>query len=305
MLFVLQDQQVHRLLRDGDGADRVGGLGLADFELSVNPIHLFGHGDGHVFYIQVSPEKGQQFAPPQAAGQFQVVGREQTALVGLLEVSADLLGKKYLHFLLLNFRELTPFRRVGGDEPLPHCLLQRRVEETVDASNEAVAQALVLQLNVLVPLDTTRGFQLVVELLDLDRGQFLQLDITDAGDNVLFNVVVVVVRRLLSDGRFGVSLEPQPHPLGHRVFATSDYVYLPVFLNGPIQFFLALFLRFGQDIFVDGLACHRVSACRIPSLPAAILPLANIAFTVCPLLSRSLSPPGCHHRCCPYTLPSS
>ena len=31
----------------------------------------------------------------------------------------------------------------------------------------------------------------------------------------------IIVRRLLPDGRFGVSLEPQPHPLGHRVSTAS------------------------------------------------------------------------------------
>lgn len=305
VLLVFQDQQIHRLLRDRDGADGVAGLGLAHLQLSVDPVYLLGYRDGHILHIQISPEEGQQLTPAQAAGQLQVVGREEAALVGLLEVSADLFGKKYLHFLLLNFRELAPFRRVGGDEPFPHRLLQRGVEDTVDTSDEAVAQALVLQLNVLVPLDTPRGFQLVVELLDLDCSQFLQLDITDAGDNMLLDVIVVIVRRLLPDGRFGVGLKPQPHPLSHRVFATSDYVYLPVFLNGPIQFFLALFLRFGQDIFVNSLTCHRVATRCVAALPAAIRALAQAALSVCPFLSRSLSPPGCHHRCCPYTLPSS
>ena len=105
-------------------------------------------------------------------------------------------------------------------------------------------------------------------------------------------------------GTLGISFKPQPHPLGHRVFSTSDYVYLPIFFNGPIQFFLALFLRFCQNIFVNGLARHRVAARRVAALPAAIGALAQAALSVCSFLSRSLSPPGCYHRCCPYTLPS-
>ena len=78
VLLVFQDQQIHRLLRDGDDADGVAGLGLAHLELPVDAVHLFRHGDGHIFHVQVSPEEGQQLAPAQAAGEFQVVRREQT-----------------------------------------------------------------------------------------------------------------------------------------------------------------------------------------------------------------------------------
>lgn len=51
VLLVLQDQQIHRLLRDGDGADGIAGLGLAYLELPIDAVHLLGHGDGHVFHV--------------------------------------------------------------------------------------------------------------------------------------------------------------------------------------------------------------------------------------------------------------
>lgn len=155
VLLVFQNKQVHRLLRDGDGTDRVAGFGLAHLELTIDAVHLLCHGDRHVLHIKISPEESQQFAPPQATGQLQVVRWKQATPVGLLEIGSDLLRQEHLHLFLLNLGELAPFRRVGGDEPLPYRLLQRRVEKTVDTSNEAVAQALVLQLNVLIPLDTT------------------------------------------------------------------------------------------------------------------------------------------------------
>lgn len=69
----------------------------------------------------------------------------------------------------------------------------------MDASDEAVAQSFVLQLDMIVPLNPPGGFQLVVELLDLQGGELVQLDISDARDDVLLDVVVVVVRRLLPD----------------------------------------------------------------------------------------------------------
>ena len=270
VLLVFQDQQIHRLLRDGDDADGVAGLGLAHLELPVDAVHLFRHGDGHIFHVQVSPEEGQQLAPAQAAGEFQVVRREQTAPVGLLEIGPNLLGKQNFHLLLLNLRELAPLRRVVRDQLLLHRLGQRRAEHPVDAVDEAVAQPLVLQLNMFVPLNTPGGFQPVIELLDLDRGELVQPDITDPGDDVLFDVVIVVVRRLLPDGGLGIGLEPQPHPFGYRVFATTDYVYLSIFLNGLGQLFLAFLLGFRQHVFVDGLARCRVAARCVAALPAAI-----------------------------------
>ena len=57
------------------------------------------------------------------------------------------------------------------------------------------------------------------------------------------------------------------------------------------QLFFAFFLRFCQHIFVDGLAGFRVVACCIPTLPAAILTLADVTLAVCPFLSRDPSPP--------------
>lgn len=305
VFLVFQDKQIHRLLRDGDGADGVAGLGLAHLQLAVDAVHLLGHGDGHVLHVQVSPEKGQQLAPAQTTGQLQVICWKQTAPVGFLEVGADLLRQEHLHFLLLDFRELASLCRVGSNKPFLYRLFQCRVEDAMDTPDEAVAQTLVLQLDVFIPLNPPGGFQLIVELLDLQGGELVQLDTADAGNDVLLDIIVVVICRLLSDGGFGVGLEPQPHPLSHRVFAAANNVHLPVFLNGTLQFFLAFFLRLGQHIFVDGLACYRVAARCVTALPAAIGALAQAALAVCSFLSRSLSPPGYHHRCCPYTLPSS
>ena len=59
MLFVLQHQQVHCLLWDGDGADGVRGLGLAHLQLAIDPVYLLGYGDGLIFDVQVRPQQGQ------------------------------------------------------------------------------------------------------------------------------------------------------------------------------------------------------------------------------------------------------
>ena len=193
VLLMLRDEQIHRLFRDWDGADGVACLGLAHFQLAIDPVHLFGHRDGHVLHIQVSPEKRQQLTPPQAAGELQVVRREQAAPVGLLEVGSDLLGEKHFHLLALDFRQTAAAGGVGDDQPLAHRLIQRLIEHLMDAPDEPVAQAFVLQLDVRVPLDPPGGFQLIVEPLDIERGQLVQLDVAQAWDDMLLDVVVVVV----------------------------------------------------------------------------------------------------------------
>ena len=78
----------------------------------------------------------------------------------------------------------------------------------MDAPDEAAAQPLVLQLDVIVSLDPTGGLQLVVKALDLQGSQLVQLDTADAGDDMFFDVVAVIVCRLLPDVGLGVGVEP-------------------------------------------------------------------------------------------------
>ena len=107
------------------------------------------------------------------------------------------------------------------------------------------------------------------------------------GTNVLLDVVVVVVRRLLSDSRLGVGIEPQPYPLGHGVFTRADHIEMRTLFHGRFQLFLYLGLRFTEDIFGDGLAGGRIMTGGVAALPPAILTFTDVAFTVCPFLSRN------------------
>ena len=65
-------------------------------------------------------------------------------------------------------------------------------------------------------------------------------------------------------------------------------VYFPGLLQCRRQLFFALFLRFRQNVFVDGLARFRVVARCVTALPAAILALADVALAVCPFLRTCL-----------------
>ena len=80
VLCVFLYQQLHRPLRDGQSADGVGRLGLADHQFTVDTVHLLADRDGHVLHIQVRPQQGEELAPAQTGGQLQIESRQQPAV---------------------------------------------------------------------------------------------------------------------------------------------------------------------------------------------------------------------------------
>ena len=58
--------------------------------------------------------------------------------------------------------------------------------DTVDYPD---AQVFVFQLNMLVPLYPPVLLEIVVELLDLNRGELVQLDVLQFGDDVVIDIV--------------------------------------------------------------------------------------------------------------------
>ena len=90
MLAMFLHQQLHRPLRDGQLADGVGRLGLADHQLAVDAVYLLADGDGHIFHIQVRPQQGEELAPAQAGGQLQIECRQQSAPFCFGQIRADL-----------------------------------------------------------------------------------------------------------------------------------------------------------------------------------------------------------------------
>ena len=80
VLCVFLYQQLHRPLRNGQLADGVGRFGLADYQFTVDAVHLLADRDGHVLHIQVCPQQGKELAPAQTGGQLQIDGRQQSAV---------------------------------------------------------------------------------------------------------------------------------------------------------------------------------------------------------------------------------
>lgn len=70
--------------------------------------------------------------------------------------------------------------------------------------NHPDAQALVLQFDVLVSLYPPVLLEIVVELLDLDRGELVQLDVPQLGDDVVIDVVQIIVLGVLPEPGFGI-----------------------------------------------------------------------------------------------------
>ena len=59
----------------------------------------------------------------------------------------------------------------------------------MDTVDHPDAQVFVFQLNMLVPLYPPVLLEIVVELLDLDRSELVQLDVSQFGDDVVVDVV--------------------------------------------------------------------------------------------------------------------
>lgn len=74
----------------------------------------------------------------------------------------------------------------------------------MDAVDRPDAQALILQFDVLVPLHSTVLLEIVVDLLDLDRGELVQLDVPQFRDDVVADVVQIVVLGVLPEPGFGI-----------------------------------------------------------------------------------------------------
>ena len=59
----------------------------------------------------------------------------------------------------------------------------------MDTVDHPDAQVFVFQLNMLVPLYPPVLLEIVVELLDLNRGELAQLDVLQFGDDVVIDIV--------------------------------------------------------------------------------------------------------------------
>ena len=289
VLCVLLYQQFYGSLRDSQLANGVGRLGLADHQFTVDAVHLLADGDGHVLHVQVRPQQSQQLSPPQAGGQLQIEGRQQSTPLGFGQIRADLVLRQYFHLPLFQLWQAAALGGIGENQPFRHRLLQAVVQQRVDAPYHAGAEALILQLDVGIPLDAAGFLQVVVEFLDLDGGQLFQRCVAQLRNDVVVNVVEVVVLGFLPQARLGVDLVPQLDPRAQRVRLGTAHVQLFSLRDGLLELFLGFGLGFSEDAFVNRFAGGRIIACGVSALPAAVFPLAQTPLSICTFLRHGIN----------------
>ena len=192
VLFVLLDQEVHRLLWDGDFPDGRLRLGAGDLELMVYDGCLFGHRDRFALHIQVAPEEGDQLAFSYSADQLQEEHRQYAALVSSMEVCAEAFSREDLDLALLEFGDDTLVCWIAWDEPFLHRTAQAAVKHRVDTPDIGAAEAGVLCL--LRFTDAPMVFEVIIQLLDSPSSQLVQFDVSDLWNDVVVDEALVVGR---------------------------------------------------------------------------------------------------------------
>ena len=116
-------------------------------------------------------------------------------------------------------------------------------------------------------------------------GQLFQFNAPDTGNRILLDDQLVAVGCGSAHVGLGVELVPGAQPACHGVFVSRSADGQTVgLLQCPLEFFLDLRLGFAQHVFDKPFPGLWVIPGGVPALPPAILPLADIAFSVGPFL---------------------
>ena len=212
VLFVFGNQQIDRLLWEGQRPHGVACFRWTDHQFPVDAVHLFRDGQRFALYVQVRPLEGQQFPSPQAGGQLQIEGREKASALRFRKVHPDFLLRQNFHFPFLKLWQFAALSGIGEEQPLRHRLLQAVVQQRVDAPHHSGAEAFIPEFGKIFALDSAGFLEIVVKSLDLNGSQLVQRDAANSRYDVVLDVVGVVRLCVGPDAGFGVDLVPRPHP---------------------------------------------------------------------------------------------
>jgi len=120
----------------------------------------------------------------------------------------------------------------------------------------------------------------LVESLQVQRGQFCQWDAADLRLNVVLEEALAGFEGGRSEFYSGVVLHPDFQPCSHRVGLGSPVVDADVFLDSFFQFFLDFGLRLAEDILDNCFPGFGIVSNGISALPAPIFSLANVTLAV-------------------------
>ena len=259
-------------------ADRVFRFRLRHIQLALHTGNLLVYRQDALFHIQVCPLERQQFAPTQAAGQFQIEHRQDAVLLRFLKISADFLRRQDGHLFLVLGRDAAVLTGVVWDEPFLYRLFQRRLQHRMNTPHEGVGQGFVVLLR--PSLHPAVFFHIVVHSLDVDGRELFEFDGADGRDDVVLDDPLITLGSVVADVGFAVSLKPQAAPLRYGVVTGVVERYATVFPNGFRQLLLALRLSLCGHAFLDSPAGDRVDALGISALPAAAGLFTDAALTV-------------------------
>ena len=122
--------------------------------------------------------------------------------------------------------------------------------------------------------------QFLVELLQMQRCQIIQRDLTELRLDVVFQKALRGFEGRWAQLDFCVVFHPHFQPTPHGVVLGPPIVDAHIFFDGLFQLFLDLGLRLAEDIFDDGLASFGIVTDCVPPLPASVLSFADISLAV-------------------------
>ena len=117
--------------------------------------------------------------------------------------------------------------------------------------------------------------QVLVEPLQVQRGQVCQRDAADLRLDVVFQKALAGLERGRSEFYFRVVLHPDLQPTPHSVSFSFAVVDADVFLDGFFEFLFHFGLRLAKNVLDDGLASFRIVTDCVPALPSTVLSFAD------------------------------
>ena len=229
--------------------------------------------------INVRPFQSQQFAAPKSGGEVEVVEFVHTAVPGLPEEGAELVGGQGFHLFVLLLWQGAALRWILAHQLLLQGEIVRRADHLVDVADGFRCQSfwLLFRFDAVYPAAVQ---QVLVEPLQVQRSQVCQRDAADLRLDVVFQKALAGLERGRSEFYFRVVLHPDLQPTPHRVGLGPSVVDADVFLYGFLQLLLDRSLRLAENIFDDGFSGFRIVTDSVPPLPASVLSFSDIALTV-------------------------
>lgn len=221
--------------------------------------------------IKVAPLEPADLAAAQAGGDLRVEEIVPQRLgADRFHESVELLFVEDLHGRFIELGDHRSIRRVLNDQPGAHRRFHDLVEQHMDAAHRGIGKTTLASVAGFVCLPTQR----IIEFLHVPLRDGAQHFISQHRLDVMTHVTAIPADGALAQRRLGVACEPLLDPLRERPVALLAQIRVAVAVDGAVELRHQLFLRFGEDGFVD-----RCPVLLVPdddaAFPASILALAD------------------------------